>query len=116
MERCLHRLSDAIAILDPPLRVAQTRLKKRTQRPEVENCADEVYHYLVETVKEISKFINLLETKNEEAKSTFKELQKNVERMENDLKLKKNSILIDQQKCMSMRRNFPFLVVSSRYP
>ena len=116
MERCLHRLNDAISILDPPLRVAQTRLKKRTLRPEVENCADEVYHYLVEEVKQISKFINLLEAKNEEAKSTHKDLLKNVERMENDLKLKKNSLLIDQQKCMSMRRNFPFLVVSSRYP
>ena len=116
MERCLQRLSGAITILDNPLRVAQTRLKKRTLRPEVENCADEVYHYLVEEVKEISKFIRLLETKNEEAKATHRELLKNVEKMENDLKTKKNSLLIDQQKCMSMRRNFPFLVVSSHYP
>ena len=116
MERHIERIKGNIAAKDPPLRVAQTRLKKRTLRPEVENCADEVYHYLVEEVKEISKFIRLLETKNEEAKATHRELLKNVEKMENDLKTKKNSLLIDQQKCMSIRRNFPFLVVSSRYP
>ena len=115
MERCLHRLSEALATLDPPLRLAQTRLKKRSLRPDVENCADEVYHFLVDQVKTISKCIKQLEDKKEEAQKALNEVRKNIDRMELDLRAKKNSLLIDQQKCMSMRRSFPYLVVSTRY-
>jgi len=115
MARCLHRLTSALATLDPPLRVAQTRLKKRSKRPEVENCADEAYLYLVDEVKVISSSIKKLENKLNEAKSAHNNVSKQVERMEKNLKIKKNSLLIDQQKCMSMRRTFPFIVVSTRY-
>ena len=113
MERCLSRVIEALSSLDPPLRVAQTRLKKRSSRPDVENCADEVYHCLVEEVKLISKNIKLIENKNDEAKAAMRDLNKNIELISKELTLKKNSLLIDQQKCMSLRKTFPFLVVST---
>ena len=113
MERCLNKLSKALSSLDPPLRVAQTRLKKRVNRPEVENCADEVYHHLVEEVKLLNNHIKLLQNKNDEAKEAFRNLTKSIEILEKDLKLKKNSLLIDQQKCMALRKTFPYLVVST---
>ena len=115
MARCLTRVTSALAVLDPALRVAQTRLKKRTRRPEVENCADEAYHYLVEEVKVVSTCIKQLENKLEESRLAHSNVVKQVERMEQNLKIKKNSLLIDQQKCMSMRRTFPCIVVSTSY-
>ena len=37
------------------------------------------------------------------------------EKLESDIKVKKNSLLIDQQKCMSMRRTLPYNIVATRY-
>ena len=39
----------------------------------------------------------------------------NQEKLEADIKVKKNSLLIDQQKCMSMRRTLPYNIVATRY-
>lgn len=113
MERCLNKLSKALSSLDPPLRLAQTRLKKRANRPEVENCADEVYHHLIEETKLLNTYIKQLQTKNEDAKEAHRNLNKIIQMIEKDLRLKKNSLLIDQQKCMALRKSFPYLVVST---
>ena len=107
-------MTEALNSLDPPLRVAQTRLKKRSQRPEIENCADEVYHYLVDEVKTISCCIKKMEEKKVEADTALRDIKTNIDRMESDLRTKKNSLLIDQQKCMSLRKTFPVLIGTSR--
>jgi len=114
-ERYIERLKGNIAAKDPPLRVAQTRLKKRTRRPEVEACNDTPHQKLLEEVCEIAQSIKLLEDKLSEANEALSDLLRNKQRLEKDIKVKKNSLLIDQQKCMSMRRSFPYNVVATRY-
>jgi len=114
-ERYIERLKSNIAAKDPPLRVAQTRLKKRTRRPEVEACNDCPHNKLLEEVTEISQSIKLLEDKLTEGNEALSDLLRNKQRLEKDIKVKKNSLLIDQQKCMSMRRSFPYNVVATRY-
>jgi len=114
-ERYIERLKANIAAKDPPLRVAQTRLKKRTRRPEVEACNDGPHNKLLEEVTEISQSIKLLEDKLTEGNEALSDLLRNKQRLEKDIKVKKNSLLIDQQKCMSMRRSFPYNVVATRY-
>ena len=114
-ERYKERLKSNIAAKDPPLRVAQTRLKKRTRRPEVEACNDQPHNKLLEEVTEISQSIKLLEDKLTEGNEALSDLLRNKQRLEKDIKVKKNSLLIDQQKCMSMRRSFPYNVVATRY-
>ena len=110
MERCMKKIQSAIVAQDPPLKVAQTRLKKRIGRPEVENCNDEAHTRLIQMVAEIQENIKLLEAKHEEARQADEVMKKNKEKLEQDIKVKKNSLLIDMQKCMSMRRTFPFSV------
>jgi phage shock protein A len=66
-------------------------------------------------VAELLESIKLLENKLKEASEALEDLRKNRERLEKDMSVKKNSLLIDQQKCMSMRRSFPYNVVSTRY-
>lgn len=112
MERSMHTLSKAIQAMEPPLKLAQTRLKKRSLRPEIENCADEVYHSLVHQVKMVTECIKRLDSKRKEAEEADKDLKHNIEKMEADLRRKKNSLMIDQQKCMSKRKIFPFNILS----
>jgi len=66
-------------------------------------------------VAEIAQSIKLLEDKLAEANEALSDLLRNKQRLEKDIKVKKNSLLIDQQKCMSMRRSFPYNVVATRY-
>ena len=115
MERSLNILRKTINALDPPLKMAQTRLKKRSLRPEIENCADEVYHVLVDQVKMIVECIKLLETKRKEADAANLDLMDNIQKMESDLRTKKNSIMIDQQRCMSKRKIFPYNILSTQF-
>lgn len=115
MERCIKRIQNAIVGKDHPLKLAQTRLKKRSRRPEVENCADDPHFKLVEVVNEIVQCIKLLESKFEEAQKAHQDLLDNKARLESDMRVKKNTLLIDQQGCMSKRRTFPYIVVSTRY-
>lgn len=115
MERCVNRIQSALIAQDPPLKLAQTRLKKRSRRPEVENCADDPHFKLVESVNEIVQCIKLLESKLEEAQKAHQELIDNKTRLESAMRVKKNSLLIDQQKCMSKRRTFPYIAHSTRY-
>ena len=115
MERTIERLKSAISAKDPPLRVAQTRLKKRARRPEVENCNDDPHNKLLEEVADINQMVKNLDDKMEEAREALQDLLKNKEGLDKNVKVKKNSLLIDQQKCMSMRRVFPYQVVSTRY-
>ena len=115
MERHIERIKQNIAAKDPPLRVAQTRLKKRTRRPEVENCNDGPHSKLLEEVNELMNCIKHLEDKLQEANHALQDLLKNKERLEHNIKVKANSLLIDRQKCMSLRRHFPYSVVTTKY-
>ena len=73
------------------------------------------FNKLLEEVTEISQSIKLLEDKLTEGNEALSDLLRNKQRLEKDIKVKKNSLLIDQQKCMSMRRSFPYNVVATRY-
>ena len=95
--------------------MAQTRLKKRTRRPDVEACNDQPHIKLIEEVADIAQSIKLLEDKLGEGNDALQDLIRNKQRLERDIKVKKNTLLIDQQKCMSLRRSFPYNVVATRY-
>ena len=113
MEKCIDRLKISVGSIHPPLKVAQSRLKKRLRRPDVELCNDEPHQHLTMQVKELQDSIRLLENKLAESNNALAELMKNKERLEQNIKVKKNSLLIDQQKCITMRRHFPFIIVST---
>ena len=115
MEKHIERIKQNIAMKDPPLRVAQTRLKKRARWPEVENCNDNAHSKLLEEVSELAQCLKHLEDKLQEANSALQELFKNKSRLEQNIKTKANSLLIDRQKCMALRRHFPYNVVATRY-
>lgn len=95
--------------------MAQTRLKKRTRRPDVENCNDNPHNKLLEEVNELHTCIRHLEDKLQEANVALNDLRKNKERLEANIKVKANTLMIDKQKNMSMRRSFPYNVIVTKY-
>uniref|UniRef100_UPI0037E73B5F tektin-3 n=1 Tax=Semicossyphus pulcher TaxID=241346 RepID=UPI0037E73B5F len=106
-EMLIETLKKALRDKECPLKVAQTRLEERTRRPNVELCRDNPHHRLVGEVREIEDTIHKLQERLMEAESTLQTLVKTKVTLEHDLSIKANSLFLDQERCMSMRKSFP---------
>ncbi|XP_056286607.1 tektin-3 isoform X1 [Pseudoliparis swirei] len=106
-EMLIESLRKALRDKECPLKVAQTRLEERTRRPNVELCRDNPHHRLVGEVREIEDTIQKLQERLMQADNTLQTLVKTKVTLEHDLSIKANSLFLDQEKCMSMRKSFP---------
>ncbi|XP_005989354.1 tektin-3 [Latimeria chalumnae] len=97
----------AIRDKEAPLKVAQTRLDERTRRPNVELCRDPAQLHLVGEVHEIDETINMLQLRLREEENTLQMLAHTKATLEHDLAVKANSLFIDHERCMGMRKTFP---------
>ena len=104
MENNVRDLRQAIADKENPLKVAHTRLDKRSLRPNVELCRDPVQYRLVGEVGEISVSIDRLRMRLAEAEASLMALLRNKERLEDDIEVKTNSLFIDRDQCMVIRQ------------
>lgn len=107
MEKNIEMLKKAIADKEAPLQVAQTRLETRTRRPNVELCRDPAQHRLVSEVAEIAGTISYLQHQLRNAENTLQQLLRSKSTLEQDLSVKNNSLFIDRERCMGMRKTFP---------
>uniref|UniRef100_A0A672YYN7 Tektin n=1 Tax=Sphaeramia orbicularis TaxID=375764 RepID=A0A672YYN7_9TELE len=62
---------------------------------------------LVDEVREIEDTIYKLQERLMEAENTLQTLVKTKVTLEHDLSVKANSLFLDQEKCMSIRKSFP---------
>ncbi|XP_029954441.1 tektin-3 [Salarias fasciatus] len=106
-EMLIESLKKALRDKECPLKVAQTRLEERTRRPNIELCRDNPHHRLVVEVREIEDTIHKLQERLMEAENTLQALVKTKIALEHDLSIKANSLFLDQEKCMSIRKSFP---------
>uniref|UniRef100_A0AAV2LI21 Tektin n=1 Tax=Knipowitschia caucasica TaxID=637954 RepID=A0AAV2LI21_KNICA len=106
-EMLIESLKKALRDKECPLKVAQTRMEERIRRPNVELCRDNPHHRLVVEVKEIEDTIYKLQERLMEAENTLQNLVKTKVTLEHDLSVKANSLFLDQEKCMSIRKSFP---------
>lgn len=107
MERNIANLKKAIRDKENPMKVSQTRLENRTYRPGVELCRDPVQYKLVGEVNEIHSSIDALTDQLNQANNSLKDLQDNRMGLEKEISIKKNSLFIDRDKCMSVRTRYP---------
>ncbi|GFO04275.1 tektin-3-like [Plakobranchus ocellatus] len=107
MEKNIELLKKAIQDKEQPMQVAQTRLDTRLRRPNVELCRDPVQHRLVEEVGEITNTVDNLQHKLREAENALQALLRTKAALEQDLSIKNNSLFIDREKCLAMRKTFP---------
>ena len=104
MEANIAALKKAIADKEAPMKVSQTRLDDRTFRPNVELCRDRVQYRLIEEVTEISVNIERLQEKLAEAEASLKGLIRKQLSLEEDIEVKANSLFIDRDQCMELRK------------
>ena len=104
MEENIARLKQAIAEKEAPMKVSQTRLENRTFRPNVELCRDRVQYRLIEEVVEISTNIERLQDQLANAEASLKGLIRKQLSLEEDIEVKANSLFIDRDQCMELRK------------
>ncbi|CAH3110534.1 unnamed protein product [Pocillopora meandrina] len=104
MEQNIEMLKRAIADKEAPMKVSQTRLENRTFRPNVELCRDRVQYRLIEEVFEISTNIERLREKLADAEASLKGLIRKQLSLEEDIEVKANSLFIDRDQCMELRK------------
>lgn len=107
MERHIALLQKSIQDTSHPLKVAQTRLEARAHRPGVELCKDFAQMRIVQEVHDIHESVRALHHKLQEAESQHQQLLKTRANLEADLHKKVESLFIDREKCMGLRRSFP---------
>lgn len=105
MEENITRLTKSIADKELPMKLAQTRLDTRTQRPNVELCRDPVQYRLIEEVHELDSSVANLEDRHAEAQASLKGLIRNQLDLEEDIGVKSNTLFIDEVECMGMRKS-----------
>ncbi|XP_012503062.1 PREDICTED: tektin-5 [Propithecus coquereli] len=106
-ENTIMLLERAIMAKECPLKVAQTRLECRTQRPNVELCRDIPQSKLVNEVFTIDDTLQTLKMRLRETQDTLQLLVMTKSRLEHELAIKANTLCIDKEKCMGMRKTFP---------
>ncbi|KAM6320381.1 TEKT5 protein, partial [Podargus strigoides] len=105
-EDTIMLLERSIKAKEFPLKVAQTRLERRTKRLNIELCRDAPYLQLVTEVYTIDDTLQALKRRLQEAHDTLRMLLLNKSKLEDDISVKGNSFFIDR-KCMDMRNAFP---------
>ncbi|KAM6363127.1 tektin-3-like [Pluvialis apricaria] len=110
IEKTMEAIQKAIRDQGPPLKVAQTRLDERTRRPNVELCRDTAQLRLVSEVHKINETVQSLQQRLRDAEHTLQMLVHAKSALQHDLAIKANSLFIDQEKCMGMRKTFPSTV------
>ncbi|EDL96225.1 similar to hypothetical protein FLJ32871 [Rattus norvegicus] len=106
-ENTIMLLERAIVAKECPLKVAQTRLACRTRRPNVELCRDVSQFRLVNEVFTIDDTLQTLKLRLRETQDALQLLVMTKSRLEHELAIKANTLCIDKEKCMRMRKSFP---------
>ncbi|XP_039938441.1 tektin-1 isoform X1 [Hirundo rustica] len=104
-EKNIAALKKAIADKEGPVKVAQTRLEVRNHRPNVELCYDTVHSSLMSEVQEITKNIQRLKDALAQAQIELKALSRRQLSLEEEIKVKENTLYIDEVLCMQMRES-----------
>ncbi|XP_067222267.1 tektin-1 isoform X2 [Chanodichthys erythropterus] len=103
-EKNLEALKVAIAEKEAPLKVAQTRLSARSQRPNVELCHDPAQIQLLAEVKELANHIKRLAEALELSEMELKALVSRQLSLEEEIQVKTNSLYIDEVVCHQLRQ------------
>nr|XP_033819035.1 tektin-5 [Geotrypetes seraphini] len=107
LEESVELLKQAIKEKENPKKVAQTCLEERTRRPNIELCRDDPHYKLVKEVHAIDEAVETLKQRFQEARDTLEVLAFEKAKLQHEIQVKENSLYIDRDKCMVMRKNFP---------
>lgn len=109
-ELTVSQLESALEAQQGPLKVAQTRLQRRSQRPNVELVKDPAQYSLLKEVEAIEDAMEQLRAQITVAEDTLRGMRRAELQLEEDIAVKTKSLNIDL-KCMQRRQQFKFRTV-----
>lgn len=125
LRTCLRRLADteiqieklqvAARNMDYPMKVAQTRLDNRHQRPRVENCRDESQFALVGEVKSVNDSMSVLSDEIRRSQEMKRELMIQRGNLEREIMLKRRTVNLDRERIQLIRTSFPSTTALTGY-
>ena len=104
MEGNIAQLQAAIGAKQGPMMLAHTRLGLRSQRPNIELVRDPVQYGLIGEVGQIQESVDHLQASLADSESSLKGLIRNQLTLEEDIAIKANSLFIDRDQCMALRK------------
>nr|XP_015222843.1 PREDICTED: tektin-1 [Lepisosteus oculatus] len=107
-ERNIAALKQAIAEKEGPLKLAQTRLQARSQRPNVELCHDPAQARLLHEVQEITGTIERLSETLALAEAEMRALTRSQLSLEEEIEVKAWTVYIDEVVCSQLRQPIAF--------
>ncbi|XP_069040451.1 tektin-1 [Lepisosteus oculatus] len=107
-ERNIAALKQAIAEKEGPLKLAQTRLQARSQRPNVELCHDPAQARLLHEVQEITGTIERLSETLALAEAEMRALTRSQLSLEEEIEVKARTVYIDEVVCTQLRQPIAF--------
>ncbi|XP_055550177.1 tektin-4 isoform X2 [Wyeomyia smithii] len=111
----IEKLKVAIANMDHAMKVVQTRLDNRNQRPRVENCRDQSQILLIAEVKSIEDGLSAMNTQLRQEEDVKNELMTRRSDLEKEIMMKRRTIAIDRDRCQRLRAHFPSSTSLSGY-
>ncbi|XP_062866700.1 tektin-4 [Trichomycterus rosablanca] len=106
-ERNVAALQQSVHDKEAPLRVVQSRLHQRDQRPNMELCRDPVQISLLDEADQLSSCVGALQEQLDEARASLVRLEESRTLLERNIECKTHSLLIDRHKCMKQRTHYP---------
>ncbi|KAA3676141.1 tektin-3 [Paragonimus westermani] len=107
VEKNMESLKKCIEAKRGPLQLAQTRLEVRRRRPNMELCRDDPHGRLILEVAELQETIDQLMHQLVTMQSGHQDLLRARSQIEQDLAIKSNSLFIDREQCLGLRKTFP---------
>merc|ERR1719431_2507445 len=107
-EKEMRELEIAIEEKDAPLMVAESRMDIRQHRPKIELCRDPAVYRLHNEVVDIETNIARLRGLHYESSQQLKDLLRQQLTLQEDIKVKENTIYIDEACCLVERESIKF--------
>lgn len=104
VEQDIEAVEKAIRDKDPAIKLAHTRLENRTYRPGMELVRDDVQYGLVDEVKQLEASQKALQDKCKQQKHAWNILQERLRRINDDILLKENSLMLDNRVMATRKR------------
>jgi len=108
LEKQMRELEIAIEEKDAPLMVAESRMDIRQHRPKIELCRDPAVYRLHNEVVDIETNIARLRGLHYESSQQLKDLLRQQLTLQEDIKVKENTIYIDEACCLVERESIKF--------
>lgn len=104
MEANIQCMEEAISAMAPAMMLSHTRLDLRSSRPHRELVRDPIQYGLVGEVAQIADSVDALRGRLVDSEAALKGLVRSQLSLEEDIGVKTNSLTIDRDQCMAVRR------------